>query len=387
MHIMSKWPRSIRRQKHHLTLDLGAYSPSDSLHGFRANQLDRGYGANDSGNPDDVMSHKCPGWLGFCADRPPADGAMKRVQSALSVVNVPVRFASAPVIDELWISRKCYRHISKEILSQLISQGLPSIRHFRHEAWAQPTTDGRREFREGYQEVIKALPQSLNTFSFFYEHMQKERDLYNQTGRAGLGKVLARLATRMSVCSVSFVVDAENFLEASIELSKTEEAYPRLEHLTLTSRTLAELWNLHPESVAQLLFLGATMAFQRMPALKSLDIWYGGKIYSKAESLLVRFSVQGDGELHVVWSSTGGWGMKEAIELLKKRWNEGEPFRPLHVYYQRETFNEITAEGRYIYWHPALRHVLHPESREQTKLEDHEYLLERAAYLWDAYTR
>ncbi|KAH6686955.1 hypothetical protein F5X68DRAFT_240421 [Plectosphaerella plurivora] len=396
--IMSNWPAQRRRG---ITLDLGAYSPSDNQHGLTDFRLSKDYPTRYAASADmyerhrkevlakskqDGVAERCPGWTRIYCGRNLEKNARERLLSSLVLVQMPadhpdngigldrsILFASAPVFDELWISRRCYRHISPGVLQQLIRQGLPGLRHFRHEMWTYPDIANVTRFRNDYEKTIRAFPQCLDTFSFFHEHSEVLPVPRGTTfGRVGLGLALAQLATRLSVFSAAGIIEARDFLEPSSSTWQTG-AYPRLEQLTLTSQSLD--YRRHTFSsfdVAELLLMAAKMAFLKMPSLRRLDIWSARDGPFPKDSFLVSFSVR-EGLPQIECSSSidlWWWdfqGYEDALDTVKQRWDLLEPQKPLHIFHAPP---DPERQGRNFMKHPALCNVLHPESREQMLLED-----------------
>lgn len=127
------------------------------------------------------------------------------------------------------------------------------------------------------------LPKTLKTLSRFEDtnvdidgaslgpssrHQSPTRDL-----EPLLGTALAGISFKLQNLSASFMVDARQFFQAA----RTDKVWEHLESLTLSSPLLVPTC---PPGKANDMLLAAGLAAMRMPKLRMMEIWNGGRGYA-----------------------------------------------------------------------------------------------------------
>ncbi|KAM0328491.1 hypothetical protein ACHAQA_004898 [Verticillium albo-atrum] len=198
MAIVSTWTGS--NMKPGITLDIGAYSPSDGRHGFRDCRFSQEYRYGASQNVYDEHSaalrrafvaddgqSSCPGWNRHCyGEHPtPLKASKKRLLATLGdprhqhfdevfmeLHDGQMRLrgiAHAPIINSLVLRRHYYRQISPFVLGCLIRRGFPNLQSFCHERWTRPDHAEERSFVAEYRTVLDALPRTLDSCKLLSE--------------------------------------------------------------------------------------------------------------------------------------------------------------------------------------------------------------------------
>jgi hypothetical protein len=346
MRIMSVWELPHNGQPMRLIeLDLGAYSPSDGLHGIRDARFAPGYylGApyefyRDAHQRADLRpAHRCPAWMRLNdaeGKKKPFVVEKQRILSTLGYhcrpwvhdlmhwgdpvldeipTETPPCFARAPCIGSLTIRRHYYRHLSTDVLKALITDGLPSLHSLRHEMWQHQSYREQESYQLGYLELVSALPNRLNKLNIVYDtnNMMRRptgqfdtsdqhywhplRPTDNPWDRLADELVHRTIFTELTILDISFLIDAEDLLaafERALQHS-TDAQLKHIERLTMTSSTL----NPGTDSVRRrrLLHRVARLSLTAMPTLRKLELWTrsrGGDI----DSMVVRNTRPSDGD-------------------------------------------------------------------------------------------
>lgn len=155
--ILSKWTgvAGSRRQQG-LTLELGAYSPSDSKHAFRDFHLEQDYPYQERKDLEtnfeayklradelglDSLNDPYHGWIDGHQDNLSLE-AKQRIMGTLTIKsNLPEfsafsqAFPKVEIVTGLLIRRQFYRKIAAKSLGKLLREALTCLQWFRHEAW------------------------------------------------------------------------------------------------------------------------------------------------------------------------------------------------------------------------------------------------------------
>ena len=155
--ILSKWTgvAGSRRQQG-LTLELGAYSPSDSKHAFRDFHLEQDYPYQERKDLEtnfeayklradelglDSLNDPYHGWIDGHQDNLSLE-AKQRIMGTLTIKsNLPEfsafsqAFPKVEIVTGLLIRRQFYRKIAAKSLPKLLRETFTCLRWFRHEAW------------------------------------------------------------------------------------------------------------------------------------------------------------------------------------------------------------------------------------------------------------
>lgn len=163
---------------------------------------------------------------------------------------------------------------------------------------------------------------------------------------------LAQRSFRLETLAASFLVDANDFLEAC----PSDQAWDMLRSLALTSPLLAAQSS--HEEVDRFLMLAASTA-QRMPKLQTMELWNGGK----GHACLFRYQIT-EGYATISWRGTWKLGLRSRVI---SAWNlvaQGHTERDLHVE-EDDIFGSrtiINCHGAAIYHLKLETQVAHPAS-------------------------
>ncbi|KAK1599272.1 F-box domain-containing protein [Colletotrichum navitas] len=324
MTIMSAWPK--REHNSGITLDLGAYSPSDGRHGFRDYRFSDQYqyGAPETSHEQhaDVLCRAqeagenqkstCPGWNRSCNDEcsSPSLSSKKRILATIGDVRrrhfsevfteghwdtqphtVLKGIVSAPAITSLVLPRHYYRPISLLVLGCVIRQGFPSLQSLRRETWRAIGVPARQSMG-GYQDLFAALPTTIDHFSLLCELKNTHVGLpitlsimyQPHFGGVDMGLAAATLARRLRSFCATYTVSFEDFVEG--DLRRGRRVHPQLEHLVMTSEILEARVSCRAPEFFGLIYMAGRFAFVSMPNLKSLILWDG----DKSDGFLMRFT-------------------------------------------------------------------------------------------------
>ncbi|KAK4153544.1 hypothetical protein C8A00DRAFT_43548 [Chaetomidium leptoderma] len=288
--ILGTWESARHRHTAHngltngLTLELNAYSPSDTEHWFKNYH----FTSDADGNNDDNRKSDDPvhGWInGQQVVTPPATA----IPRLFSMINLPFG-KEVPQIGSITrlIIRRQLRRSFHPISLFCILRKLDALEHLVYEPWRQ-WENGLREMQDRcFLRFVEYLPKTLKKLSVFEDFSdsiaavlvedqnksQNFRSMQMQVEAVRvvdprIGAAFASRSLDLEQLSVSYMVNAEDFLGACLQ----SWTWPRLESLALTSRLLHDDWECR-EDVDTLLY-GAGMAALRMPKLRTLAIWNG----------------------------------------------------------------------------------------------------------------
>ncbi|KAK3934920.1 hypothetical protein QBC46DRAFT_324280 [Diplogelasinospora grovesii] len=297
--ILSRWNPGHKG----LTLELGAYSPSDSKHTFKDFRLEPNYPyqvpkdldkrfesyklrIREVGQLglDSTSNDPYHGWVGGLQEASSVGlGAKQRIMGTLSLATNRRGFSALPRVEfvtGLLIRRQLYRAFSGKALARLLSESFPCLRRFRHEGWRNVDPSIQLRSEKDYEcLILQSLPNTLRTLHVFEDsnkllHSQHPPKAPNMS----LGRALSRSSRFLETLSVAFLVDAEDFLTEfwpTKPLPTNVLPWENLRRLALTSRLL------HPSRMARgdlgNLLVAAGRAASFMPKLVSMEIWNGGE--------------------------------------------------------------------------------------------------------------
>jgi hypothetical protein len=171
--ILSKWTRSAQSR---LTLELGAYSVSDSRHTFRDFHLERGYPYQEAKDlelhweayqlrPDQLkldskfINDLYHGWVDGHQNNV-SIGSQERIMGTLTTnFDLPEfftfsqTFPKVEIITGLLIRRQFYRKIALNSLSKLLREAFTCLQWFRHEGWYNINLRQQISFEKGMPKV------------------------------------------------------------------------------------------------------------------------------------------------------------------------------------------------------------------------------------------
>ncbi|KAL2691360.1 hypothetical protein Neosp_001744 [[Neocosmospora] mangrovei] len=258
-----------------LTLEINAYSPSDSEHFFKGYYV--GDPAEDEafGDPRtfDDQTH------GFS---PTGQSAPQErdTREVYALMTRSIHFLDRPrVVKRLLIRRQCRRQFAISYLS-LLFKSLPALEHIHYEPWRmsdEEFQDGRwyHDFAFVLDGPIMQLSRNLKTLILFEDFNRvffPDAPASTRIPHVQFARALVK-RSHLEHLSASFMVDAQDFFNADRPLGNPCR-WEKLEFLALTSRLL------DPEDknsrLTNLLCAAGEFAL-RTPRLRTMILWYGNK--------------------------------------------------------------------------------------------------------------
>ncbi|KAH7274928.1 hypothetical protein B0J15DRAFT_539989 [Fusarium solani] len=271
--LMGLFRRLRRWAEGELTLEINAYSPSDSQHFFKGYYV--GDPAEDEafGDPRTFDDDR----HGFSPDgrEAPQERDMREVYDMMGEF-VPF-LDQVRVVKRLLIRRQCRRQFTTGLLSLLLV-ALPALEYIHYEPWRMTDKEFQdSEWYPAFSTVIsRHLPRNLKTLTLFEDSNQdifpgsvvSERIPNAQTAQALLAASL-----ELEHLSASFMVDAQDFFNAS-QACRHQPRWKNLEFLALTSRLVDPADK--DLGLTNLLYAAGRFALGT-PRLRTMILWYGYK--------------------------------------------------------------------------------------------------------------
>ncbi|KAH6886436.1 hypothetical protein B0T10DRAFT_576259 [Thelonectria olida] len=286
-----------------LTLDLGAYSPGDSVHSIRDFRLTRAYPYMEAAKLEptyaayrrharlvgpEPLTNEHHGWVDGRQQTVNLD-ARKRVMATLGLsigpdgveedVWDPCTLLEVEIVTDLVIRRQFYRKFDVCSLGGFLL-AFKGIRSFRHEYWHDVDERLREVTNEQYCVLLQSLlPPSVRHFSMFEDSSElMNPDLPEDRCDVDLSVQLSDSSRSMETLSAAFAVDADYFFwDFRLDKDGLLERQPNLTHwenlktLALTCRALHS--DFVQESIDESL-MSAGRAARYMPKLEVMEIWY-----------------------------------------------------------------------------------------------------------------
>ncbi|KAK3298465.1 uncharacterized protein B0H64DRAFT_422345 [Chaetomium fimeti] len=357
-----------------LTLDLSAYSPSDSEHFFRNYPCGPDYGdpiRHQQSAPTELWSDRKHGWVSGRRVRAPTAAATMRIFSPI-LPAIPKVTPMVPVVTGLVIRRQFRRQISPGGLRALWDK-LPRLQSLVYEPWSfwrnweRLQQRGTRLDRRVYATfllsyTLQDFPSHVRTLSIFEDFNQQFQSTLeaNSAYRTFLTtdpaayrqlvQVLASKSCNLERLYISFMVEAQDFFDAC----QQSYTWPCLQSLTLTSSLLTP--DTPKEEIFTLLH-NASLAALKMPQLETMALWLGRR---GGASAVIYHREKGSRRATLTWRGT--WGLKldrHVIEAWKKVASD-----TCHLVVEMERVQPalINSHGDAI-WHLRLpKGVIHPVS-------------------------
>ncbi|KAF6829772.1 hypothetical protein CPLU01_07730 [Colletotrichum plurivorum] len=358
-----------------LTLEISAHSPSDSQHIFKDYLIEsKDSGPSDIANDLDPASlHDRPhGWSHGRRTETPGISAFSRMHKfgiAGSITDLP----QVKIITGLLIRRQMRRTLSPDSLTSIL-RCLPQLETLHFECWKPILCNqfGQAIYGLTMQPLSTRL-KKLVLFEDFSEDCNKAVEAHNPIpiGQFGVHNLEATLVERslgMESLSISYLIGARRFFQAT----KSHWVWSRLTSLSLTS----PLSKRTQSSQVTDLLVSAAAAAERMPVLKTMQIWNGGRGHAYAFSCEVR-------ELGLTISWKGTWKLNLNLEVVQA-WMEVNKTREEVVNGERKNnrhfevkehptldANEIRSHGDAIRALQLTAEVVHPVSLKQIRREAH----------------
>ncbi|KAL8754825.1 MAG: hypothetical protein Q9199_004068 [Rusavskia elegans] len=286
--ILSRWVPS-----ESLVLDISVHSPSDSQHYFK--QLQFGSDAIPEANnaQGTVISHvSCHGWVISQQAVPPSqeaiEDAIDRYYWFFQDIEMTGDFwrglPEFTAVTGLLLRRQTRRRWEPETLRAILGR-LPRLQEFYYEPWREWNRLDQQETDEQTQLIFKLLTfrqlkrvvlfEDFNddygaVFQVFKEFLDDPDIGPVRTADVALSEALAQASLDFQQLSASFIVDARWFLRAP----QPTWVWNQLTSLVLTSRVLVPQ---ESHAVVNDLLQAAATAAMKMPRIKSMELWNGGR--------------------------------------------------------------------------------------------------------------
>jgi len=271
----------------HLTLELNAYSPSDSEHWFKEcyfgapgeEKFDVIPKSRDFHDPrhgwqyGDVVEHPTERALARPFALPMATG-FERHEQRLSIVKAVTKFV---------LRRQCRRQLDPLTLSQLWCR-LPRLEEISFEPWQVLFHGGVQDVWDRfYEEMIYwGILRSVKKVTIFEDFNENYLDIFwylpgdswENPARVRatsfkVGAAFARRSRGLEHLSVGFLTDAYHFFKAC----QPDWQWDQLRSLCLTSRLMSKTTT----KKTNLLLTLAAQTVPRMPKLETLTLWNGAR--------------------------------------------------------------------------------------------------------------
>ncbi|OBT39478.1 hypothetical protein VE00_10120 [Pseudogymnoascus sp. WSF 3629] len=242
--ILSKWIGFVgSRRQYGLTLELGAYSPSDCKHTFIDFHLEEIYPFQPVNNTErlidaykrrfdrlglDTLNDPYHGWVNGQREGLSL-GSKQRIMGTLTMDDglpelsiYPYTFPRVEIITDLRIRRQFYRKIAAKSLDNLLRETFTCLKWFCHEAWHDVDPQQQLCFEKDYTRLLlHGIPSTLRELSIFEnfnkllhpEHFKQLTYLEQYTKRANpsLSKTLSKSSRLLTRLSAAFLVDVVDF--------------------------------------------------------------------------------------------------------------------------------------------------------------------------------
>ncbi|KAM7209730.1 hypothetical protein V8F20_000133 [Naviculisporaceae sp. PSN 640] len=360
MAVLATWPRP-QDLEHGLTLELSAFSPSDSKHAFKYFRLEQSYPYLNFRELDPKLTaykthlkanrslhDPAHGWTKGHQE-PPDQGSKLRIQGSLRFLpelvepSLRTRWEYLRVQAVVWlmVRRQFHRKIPTELLADLLHRVCPSLEGFHHGSWLDMTDNSRERNPDSY---MLQRPLIMRHISLFADHNHilhprySNRSTYRADRRWTLNNSLSRtlcVNTRdLETFAFTTAIDARDFFSLFAPQAPPQADLPtwwRLRSLVITSNLLtkkAKHWEIEN------LLVAAGRAAARMPALLYMEIWNGGKGHHSAFGYYLEEkpttspnherSQRVNRHPKILWRSTWVWGPnpRENIRRVAHAWEE-----------------------------------------------------------------
>ncbi|OIW33647.1 hypothetical protein CONLIGDRAFT_711518 [Coniochaeta ligniaria NRRL 30616] len=273
-HILSTWEPA---NGNGLTLELNAFSPSDSEHWFKNYHF---VSDPESGQSNDCQWHdESHGWINGQQVETPPKSAILRLFELVSL-DFDKEFPRVNAIRRFIIRRQFRRWIDALDLSEMLEK-LCGLEQLVYEPW-RPWDSKWRELRDKdfSLSVQRELPETLKSITVFEDFSRNLAAAcpWVESSRvldAGVGTAFARRSLELEHLSVSYMTDAAHFFQGCMPLGQHSDreswTWQHLQSLALTSRGLRRTGN--RREINALLVQAASVAL-RMPKLHTLVLWH-----------------------------------------------------------------------------------------------------------------
>ncbi|KAI8723115.1 hypothetical protein NCS52_00166500 [Fusarium sp. LHS14.1] len=289
-----------RWTKGDLTLEINAYSPSDSDHffkGYYVGDPDEDEAFGDARTFDDARH-------GFSPDgqEVPLARDTREVYDMMDLSDLSLH--QVRVIKRLLIRRQCRRQFTTDLLFRLLAS-LPALEHIHYEPWRM--SDEKFQDGQWYPDfgilISGHLPRNLKTlilFEDFNELFFPDVPPSTRVPNAQTSRSLLHASLNLEHLSASFMVDAQDFFDAS-QTCCQDATWERLEFLALTSRLVDPADK--DFGLTNLLYAAGIFAL-RAPRLRTMILWYGNK--NKAYAFIYKRD-----DTSITWHGTRDFHMNQ----------------------------------------------------------------------------
>ncbi|KAI9924243.1 hypothetical protein MW887_007193 [Aspergillus wentii] len=361
--ILSKWKMDEDRDSKGLTLEISVHSTSDTRHHFQYLDFDSKAYSNplylhETEGPHDPFH----GWHNGQRKTVPTSKEIMRLFGRYINLKYGQALPKVDVVTSFLIRRQSRRQFSPYAVHKLI-EGLPNLEYLHYEPWRSPMESEQERIDAGNALVFLSHSDTIKCLTLFEDFnenfnlrfSQDYRD-YNPSRRTfwTLGDALALACFTLERLSASFLVDAKQFFGGCIP---GWTAF-NLVSLALTSQTLHSTEN--PVKINDLLNQ-AGIAAQKMPKLKTMEIWNGGRGHGCIFGYYVT-----DSSTTLSWKAS--WGLKFQPRVIET-WKSVAVQHDLALEVSQIPSYTIKSHADVIKHLKLKNHVLHPVSLHQIQQE------------------
>ncbi|KAM0245943.1 hypothetical protein ACHAP5_005096 [Fusarium lateritium] len=247
-----------------LTLEINAYSPSDSNHWFQGWYFGAPGEEKTLANWSPSIEPEQQSW--FPRRHPIYEDSLRRPFETCAIY--PLNLPMVGAVTKFLIRRQCRRQFNPDVLFH-IWKSLPCLEHIMHEAWRPWGNISWITVFEDFNSQHQLLLKQQRLMNQVLEGVPLNSDQWTvRSGGPSLAGSFAKKSKDLEHLSVAFVIDAVHFFD----VCEPEWRWDELRSLTLTSKALSK--GMQPGQVHRLLQAAARAALG-MPKLESLTLWAG----------------------------------------------------------------------------------------------------------------
>ncbi|KAK2764289.1 hypothetical protein FQN54_008981 [Arachnomyces sp. PD_36] len=267
-----------------ITLEISANSPSDSQHVFKDYHFETDAFSESLDEQDPSKLHDpVHGWVNGQRVSVPGIYSMFRIFGSSSIAPEALHW-DPPVVDvvtSFMVRRQTRRQFGDKALYRILDS-LPRLTHIDFEPRRKLNIANPDKF---YNPLFEDhLPKTLKTLTVFEDFNENLKSFYRRerllsarrqrhsTPSNDAPEALGKASLRLEQLSASFFIDAKDFFDAL----QPSQVWVHLESLALTSKLLDTIKDSDSVKSINSMLHAAGLAAQRMPRLRTMEIWTGG---------------------------------------------------------------------------------------------------------------
>ncbi|KAJ3520244.1 hypothetical protein NM208_g13790 [Fusarium decemcellulare] len=353
------------KTRHNLTLELNAYSPTDSEHWFKDWYVSTDHEGEYQEQVEPRWDDELHVWPKEPDHRHPVGLEIEKLFHTFDII-IRESLPLVGAVDRLVIRRQLRRCIRPKSLQPIWSR-LPRLEEIIYEPWRVWSMNSAPSANKEFQVLVSSgLPKSLKRLSLFEDFNEKISHLFNnppwsrvqvvRVPNPTVGAALAHKSLDLEQLSVSYMVNAEDFFHTCMPTW----TWQHLQSLALTSQYLKE--SQKHKGISDLLYRAGKVALQ-MPRLHTFVLWNGTKGNACA------FVYQNTGEYpEITWRGTWNLELSPVIVEVWQRLTSEIHSRQIRVKTEL-IWDDIRSHGDAIHHLNLPTQVVHPASLWQIRRE------------------